>query len=81
MQIKVLYFASFREVVGNAKESFELKDGSTLKTFIEQLLSNHPKLKELWAFAIVTVNKKYVKDETTLKDGDEIGILPPISGG
>lgn len=81
MQIKVLYFASFREAVGVSSEILEVKEGSSLQALVEQLLSKHPKLKELWAFSIVTINKKYVNDETTLKNGDEIGILPPISGG
>lgn len=81
MKVKVLYFASFREAAGVSSEIIELDEKATIETLRQILSSQHPKLNELWSFAIFTVNRKYMTLEVKLNEGDEVGILPPISGG
>lgn len=81
MKVTVRYFASIREAAGVPEESVELVDGATLSTLKELLLTHHPELEKHWELAIISVNKTYTKLDIILKDGDEVGILPPISGG
>ncbi len=81
MIVKVLYFASFREVAGVSKEAYELEEGSTLESLQNIILTKHPELKAQWDLAIVSVNRKYCRSNTILTDGAEVGVLPPISGG
>lgn len=81
MKIKVLLFASFREIVGASELTLTVDDGCTTTTLFEQLCEKHPQLK-LGADQIsVAVNKAYISASSELKDNDEVAFLPPISGG
>ena len=81
MKIKVLLFASFREIVGSTSLNLTVDDSCTTLTLFEILCEMHPQLK-LGADQIsVAINKNYVCATSPLKDGDEVAFLPPISGG
>ncbi|MCK5559959.1 MAG: molybdopterin converting factor subunit 1 [Thermoplasmata archaeon] len=81
MKVKVLYFASIRETAGISEETIELQTRAQLSTLKEHLTYLHPSLKDHWESTILSVNKKYKNSDIELKDGDEVAILPPISGG
>ena len=81
MEIKVLLFASFREIAGTSVINLSVDECSTTLTLFDLLCEMHPQLK-LGADQIsVAVNKNYVSVVTALKNGDEVAFLPPISGG
>jgi molybdopterin synthase sulfur carrier subunit len=91
LRIKVLAFASFREILG--KEIFlEIEEGSTVKDLLERLSSSNRLLKEaafdgsggLKDYVLLMVNRKRIDPsllELQLKDGDEVAIFPPVAGG
>ena len=83
MRLKVLFFARSREIVGASELALELGDGATTSTLLERLLREHPGLQEVMRACVFAVNQEYVsKDEAApLKDGDEVAIIPPLSGG
>lgn len=81
MKIKVLYFALFREETGISEEIIELQDGVKLQTLKEHLTGLHSSLANYQSLAIYSVNRKYVNPEIILKEGDEVAVFPPISGG
>lgn len=72
-------FASLREAVGRKELSIEVGDGQTLGALRSQLKREWPALGHIpFVFA---VNQEYAKDQETLADGDEIALVPAISGG
>jgi molybdopterin converting factor subunit 1 len=81
MKIKVLFFASFREIVGSSSLNMTVDDSCTTLTLFETLCEMHPQLKLGADQVSVAVNKNYVSSTLSLKDGDEVAFLPPISGG
>jgi molybdopterin converting factor subunit 1 len=81
MKVKVLYFASIREAAEVSEEIIELQASAQLSTLKDLLTDLHPSLREYWESIILSVNKKYINSDIELKDGDEVAILPPISGG
>jgi len=81
LKIKVRFFASYREIAGRPEEVFELRDGATLSALISKVRSVYPRLTELTDDLIVSVNKRYAKEDLVLKEGDEVALLPPVSGG
>jgi len=81
LKIKVRFFASYREIAGRPEEVFELREGATLSTLISKVRSVYPKLTKLTDDLIVSVNKRYAKEDVVLKEGDEVALLPPVSGG
>ncbi|MFQ6106971.1 MAG: MoaD/ThiS family protein [Thermoplasmata archaeon] len=81
MKICVKLFATFREIVGEKEVIVEMNEGSTLEDLVMELLDKHPKLRKLKESMIYSINKEYAEPQRELNDGDEVGILPPISGG
>lgn len=81
MQVTVRFFAIYRDAAGQPQLELEVAEGATLGDLLERLYENHPKLKK-WADSILcSVNRSYAEDDTLLKEGDEIALLPPVSGG
>lgn len=81
MKIKVKLFAILRERAGAAEVSKEIQDGSTVAQLWESLQRDYPKLAGPTFRLLYAVNQTYVTPEEILKDGDELAIIPPVSGG
>jgi molybdopterin synthase sulfur carrier subunit len=86
--IKVLFFAAARELAQTTNSQISLpvgEDGSDPNTqqLREVIASKFPKLAEQVETITLAVNKEYIEDDKviTLKDGDEVALIPPISGG
>lgn len=81
LHIRVLLFASLRDVVGARSVDLHLPAGSTVRTCIELLGSRHPGLPERLARSRVAVGENLVGEAHVLREGDEVAFLPPVSGG
>jgi len=81
LKFKLRLFASFREAFGATEVEFELKDGSTAGDLVEKVIAEHPDLERFRGHVVVTVNKKSVRMTESINEGDEVAILPPVSGG
>jgi len=81
MKVRVKFFAILRERAGAAEISKEISDGSTVAQLWESLQKDHPKLAGPTFRLLYAVNQNYVTPEQVLKDGDEVAIIPPVSGG
>lgn len=80
MSVRVLYFAKARQVVGGLSgEEFALC--GTLEELVGEVLKRHPALRPVLATCSFSINCDYVQGPARLKAGDEVGILPPVSGG
>lgn len=84
MSITVLYFAKIRAIMGVARDSFDVgpDEQPTVQQFLtETLLPARPALRPLLESCAIAVNEEYVSAEQTLKSGDRLAIIPPVSGG
>ena len=81
MKIKVKFFASYKEAVGTDEMDLEMEDGSEVSQLLEAVKTIHPTIGEMMEPLIVSVNKEYATFDKVLKDGDEVALLPPVSGG
>jgi len=81
MRIKCLFFAGAKDIVGTNELQLELGPDSTSEQLSTQLLSSFPDLQDIWESCIFAVNLTYIDSPVPLKDGDEVAIIPPISGG
>jgi sulfur-carrier protein len=83
--IQVLYFARLRERLGTARESIELPAGvATAAELIAHLCLRGPP----WSDALgqgervmVAVNQALAQPRTSVRDGDEVALFPPVTGG
>ncbi len=82
MTVQVRLFAILRERAGCDSLEIELGEGATVADAIERLSSSEP-LAELFAQMplLLAVNRSYAQPETVLRAGDELALVPPISGG
>jgi molybdopterin converting factor small subunit len=92
MRVKVLYFGVLRDMFGAVGESVELADGATVGGLLGVLrgrTSNDAMAKGtksgadegLWRSLAVAVNREYGSASIELREGDEVALLPPVSGG
>jgi molybdopterin synthase catalytic subunit len=79
--IQMRYFAFVREQLGKSKEAIELADGSTVAQALDLVLAASPRLLNAQSAMMVMVNQAYQPREHVLANGDEVAIIPPVSGG
>jgi molybdopterin converting factor small subunit len=91
VQVKVLYFGILKDRFGCVEEQVELPgEGNVgeLLGFLRERTSN-PSMsheagganEQLWRSLAVAVNREYAQLYTGLHEGDEVALLPPVSGG
>jgi len=76
MEITVRLFAQLRERAGASEVSIELPEGARVKDAIGQLGSLAGELP-----VVMAVNREYADADTALSPGDELALIPPVSGG
>jgi molybdopterin synthase catalytic subunit len=81
MTINLKLFAILRDRAGVAEMVLELADGSVAADAAEALSRQYPALRQLVAKVAFAVNQEYVQASTILRDGDELALIPPVSGG
>jgi molybdopterin converting factor subunit 1 len=86
VQVKVMYFAAARELLGLREESLSLKESGgdiTTDTLREFLSEKYPSAAQYIKDITLAVNLEYVMDGDirSLQNGDEVALIPPISGG
>ena len=81
MQIRLLFFGVLKDVVNASNASLDLSEGATVADLLAQCQSKTPRLKEMLPSIAVAVNQQYAGAEIELHDGDEVALLPPVSGG
>lgn len=81
MKVRVLFFGMLRDVAGRASESVTLPEGATLADLLSHYEGEIPRLKQYLPSLAVSVNQEYAAAGTRLSDQDEVGLLPPVSGG
>jgi molybdenum cofactor biosynthesis protein MoaC/molybdopterin converting factor subunit 1 len=82
MEVEVRLFAVFRERAGRDRLALELPDGATVADALAAA-AREPGLGEILAAmpVRVAVNREYVQPEAVVSAGDELALIPPVSGG
>jgi MoaE-MoaD fusion protein len=81
MKIRLLAFASAGDALGTTDMELELAEGSRVSDLRAHLDRDHPKIVPLWPRLAVAVDGRIVSPDETLRDGAEVALLPPVSGG
>ncbi len=81
MRVRVLYFAILKDVFGCEREELELPAGTTVSELLGVLQGRGDSVGKVWGSIAVAVNQEYAVAGVVLNDGDEVALLPPVSGG
>lgn len=79
MKIKILFFASLREVAGTGVSELDVSSGQSVSQLWETIASDFEMLPEK---VLCAVNQEYVDPDYQLQEGDvEVAFFPPVTGG
>jgi molybdopterin converting factor subunit 1 len=81
MRVRVLLFGQLKDIVGRQEETVDLDSGARLSAVMEHYSSRYPKFQGLTESIACSINQEYAQGAAVLKEGDEVGLLPPVSGG
>jgi molybdopterin synthase catalytic subunit len=81
MKLTVLFFATLKEKAGRDRLVLEIAPGTTVAAVKARLAADLPALAANLPTALASVNHEFAFAEDVLKDGDEIALFPPVSGG
>ncbi len=81
MHIRVRLFAIQRELAGAREVALELPGEATVTDAWNGLVALYPRLEPGRAFVRFARNGAYADTTTTLSEGDEVAVIPPVSGG
>lgn len=81
MKVKVVYFAQARETIGKRREIVSLPNKVNVRQLMQLIFERYPNLARMKDTIRIAVNCELVDGETDIKEGDEIALLPPVTGG
>ena len=81
MRVRVKLFATYREVVGAKDLVRSVREGAVLSDLLDGLLQEYPRLAGHRETMLLAVNREFAGPTQRLRDGDEVAVMPPVSGG
>ena len=79
MSIRILFFGSTADAIGSRETEMEIDDSDSVRKVMDRLLRQYPQLSNRKLLS--AVNEEYIGLDAVLKDGDQLAIFTPVSGG
>jgi molybdopterin synthase sulfur carrier subunit len=79
--ITVKLFAAYQEAYGVPELALEFPIGTPVLAVQEHFIAEHPQLEQWRNLTRFGINLQFVEPNTILQDGDEVVLIPPVSGG
>jgi molybdopterin converting factor subunit 1 len=81
MDMEIRLFATLKDLIGRASISVSIEKPATVQTLLRAVEEAYPPLAPSLPTVLVAVNKAYADPGSEIKDGDEVALFPPVSGG
>jgi molybdopterin converting factor subunit 1 len=81
MQVRVLFFGILKDAAGRESEVLPVVEGATASSVVEHYAAAMALAPGLWQSVAFAVNQHYCLPNQVLREGDEVALLPPVSGG
>ena len=79
--MRVRLFARYRELAGSGCVGLDVEAGSTALDVFDALAERYPQMKAMRASTLMAVDAEFIRPDTQLRDGEELALMPPVSGG
>jgi molybdopterin converting factor subunit 1 len=79
--INVRLFAGLHDLVGKRDVVLDLPDGATVEQLRDRLGEEYPIVQPFLTTLVCAVDEEYVPPEYVLREGEDVALIPPISGG
>ncbi len=81
MRIRVLFFGVLKDLARQGHTEVDVPSGSFVSAVLDRCAADWPPITKHLSSIAVAVNRQYAKPHTKLAEGDEVALLPPVSGG
>ncbi len=81
ISITLKLFAAYQEAYGLPELQLSLPPETTVQQLRDRLLAEHPQLEQWRDLTRFGINLEFVSPDTVIQDGDEVVLIPPVSGG
>jgi len=81
MHITVRLFSILRERAGVSEVSLGVRDDATIADALKELRHRVPAIADHLHGVAFALNRAYTQPNTPLREGDELALIPPVSGG
>jgi molybdopterin synthase sulfur carrier subunit len=81
VKVTVKLFAAYQEAYGESELILEFPQHTPVAAVRDRLISEHPQLSRWRDLTRFGINLQFVEPDTLLQDGDEVVLVPPVSGG
>ena len=81
MRVRVLFFGVLKDLAGGSSEDAEFADGADLRAVLRHYAALSPAIGKMAGSIVVARNRQFAEPATKIAEGDEIALLPPVSGG
>lgn len=81
MRVTVRYLGPLKDITGHDGETVEVANGTVVGELYSTLQRRIPQLQQFRHIVALAVNCEYAGSETRLREGDEVALIPPVSGG
>ena len=81
MKVTVKLFAGARELADRSEIVVDLPPGADVAELRTALAASAPQLAPLAQRSMISVNSEYASDASLITEGDEVALIPPVSGG
>lgn len=81
MKIIIRYFAQLKDQFGKGSDALEFNRLTHVSDVFTRLFPKDSEREKMQSFLRVAVNEEYASLKTTLHEGDEVVLIPPVAGG
>lgn len=79
--VTVKLFAAYQEAYGASELAMQFPTQTPVVAVRDRLIADHPELNQWRDLTRFGINLQFVKPDTLLQEGDEVVLIPPVSGG
>lgn len=81
MNVRVRLFARYRELAGASELDLDVPAKSTALDVFDRIAERFPDMRSMRDSTLMAIDADYVRPHTELRDGEELALMPPVSGG
>ena len=82
IRVRVLFFGAARDAAGHGEVELQLHAPATAASAFEEIMTSYPDLRRFGRSLLFAVNQEYARDaDRQVREGDELAVFPPVSGG